>query len=226
MLRYPGSKSRISRLIVKALLSNPFLLTDKVEYREPFFGSGSVGIELLKQKPTLKSIWINDLDSNLMSLWDSIINTPDELIQQISDFQPSLESYESIKKHDNNSLSKLALHQLTYSGLGRMGSCLGGRKQTSEYKIDCRWNADVLIKRVNEYHQLLSGLNVKSTNLDFEDVILDESQFSVLYLDPPYFKNGQQLYQHSFTQEDHSRLAETLKTVSYTHLTLPTIYSV
>ena len=38
---------------------------------------------------------------------------------------------------------KLAIHQISYSGLGTMsGGPLGGAGQKSQYKIDCRWSPD------------------------------------------------------------------------------------
>jgi DNA adenine methylase len=48
--------------------------------------------------------------------------------------------------------------------------------------------------------------------VDFEQMILEEG--GVLYLDPPYYVKGNDLYQCGFTEEDHHRLAESLRNTS------------
>ena len=49
------------------------------------------------------------------------------------------------------------------------------------------------------------------TSLDFADVIADTRYRSLLYLDPPYYVKGNDLYQHGFTVDDHRRLADALR---------------
>ena len=53
----------------------------------------------------------------------------------------------------------------------------------------------------------------KITNLDFEEVIQYPSQHQVLmFVDPPYFSVSQEdHYIHTFTENDHKRLAKALK---------------
>ena len=52
---------------------------------------------------------------------------------------------------------KLSIHQLSYSGLGtKSGGPLGGVKQESQYKIDCRWSPKTLFKNINKLHTVLS----------------------------------------------------------------------
>ena len=114
---------------------------------------------------------------------------------------------------------KLAIHQISYSGLGtKSGGPLGGAEQKSQYKIDCRWSPEYICKKVDKLHDLFAAIEVRGnccTNLDFADVIEDTDCCSLLYLDPPYYVKGNDLYQHGFTVEDHERLANALRNTEH-----------
>ncbi len=82
--RYPGGKKKIKNIIKSKLLelgSGEYL-----QYREPFFGGGSIGLLFLSESATTNSIWINDKDKALCCLWTCIINYHEELIELIKGF--------------------------------------------------------------------------------------------------------------------------------------------
>jgi DNA adenine methylase len=54
--------------------------------------------------------------------------------------------------------------------------------------------------------------------LDVAELIEDISCSSLLYLDPPYFVKGNDLYQFGFSREDHARLSTTLKNTQHAWL--------
>ena len=220
--RYPGGKSKLKKIILSRLHQY-----SREEYREPFFGGGGVGSSFLaEQSPS--SIWINDKDIGISCLWTSVINHPDELKQKVMQFTPSTPTF---YLHKNELLNltttpehidevvyygfiKLAIHQTSYSGLGtKSGGPLGGKEQKSKYKIDCRWSPSYICKKIDKLHKQLSAFAVKNkkcTNCDFEDLIRASGD-ALLYLDPPYYKKGNDLYQCGFTQQDHERLALSLR---------------
>jgi DNA adenine methylase len=229
--RYPGGKSKLKLWILDRLSQQA---QDKnLEYREPFFGGGSIGLELLQEPYDIKSLWVNDKDPGIACLWTSVIRYPEELKTCVRSFQPSVDYFHlfkqellSIDKVDDNrgdivktGFMKLAIHQTSYSGLGtKSGSPLGGKEQKSKYKIDCRWSPDYICKKIDRIHSKLSVFEIRHdscTSSDFQDLIEDDSRRSLLYLDPPYYIKGNELYQKGFTERDHERLAESLKKTSH-----------
>lgn len=87
MIRYPGGKSKLSnRLIEKFKIAGQF--------REPFFGGGSIGVKMLD---SVKNMWVNDKDYGISCFWNSVAKYPQELIDKIQSFVPSVESFYQIK---------------------------------------------------------------------------------------------------------------------------------
>lgn len=226
--RYPGGKIKlISKIVVRLKY---IIGGNDLEYREPFFGGGSVGLELLKDNFNIKKIWINDKDPGVACLWTAVIKYPGELKDKVINFKPSVEYFDSFKEELSQNIildkssegqiielgfKKLAIHQISYSGLGsKSGGPLGGREQKSEYKIDCRWSPEYICNQIEQHNTLMKKIKIRNsrcTNLDFGDLIKENETDAILYLDPPYYVKGNELYQYGFTNEDHIRLAELLK---------------
>jgi DNA adenine methylase len=225
LVRYPGGKSKLSNQICSRLAV--LLSEGDYEYREPFFGGGIIGLSMLGYKLLTKSVWINDVDPGIAQLWTAVIHpTAKEMLKgMIRVFRPSVDKFNEFKEtllrkpcaNYTEELAyygcmKLAVHQMSYSGLGTMaGGPIGGVEQDeAKYKVDCRWNADSLCKKIDNIHKAFAGVEVvqnRCTGFDFQTVIQDLMRSAVLYLDPPYYQKGNELYQHSFTEDDHERLA-------------------
>ena len=77
--------------------------------------------------------------------------------------------------------------------------------------IDGRWNQNSLTKEIENLSRMMLDNEVKVTNYDFEQLILDESRRAILYVDPPYFIRGKGIYQHNMSIDDHLRLSVLLK---------------
>ena len=73
-----------------------------MEYREPFFGGGSIGLNFVSDNPNWKNIWINDKDIGVSSLWTALIQYPEELKQMIQEFVPSIEIFDQYKSDLTN----------------------------------------------------------------------------------------------------------------------------
>jgi len=225
--RYPGGKSKLRDQIAKRLAEQAGYAG--LEYREPFVGGGSVGLSLLSDNLGITNIWLNDKDIGIACLWTAVIRYPDEFQERVRSFMPSVDAFYELRDTLTKvsempvepasivdlGFRKLAVHQISYSGLGtKSGGPLGGAEQKSQYKIDCRWSPDYICKKVDKLHDLFTTIEVRGngcTNLDFADVIQDTDCRSLLYLDPPYYVKGNDLYQHGFTGDDHQRLANALR---------------
>lgn len=225
VFRYPGGKQKLSSTIISKLSTWDL---SKLQYREPFFGGGSIGIQLL-QKRKISSIWINDKDTGIACLWTCIIRYCDDFKRGILSYRPRVEDFYSMReellglkymprsKNDilDMGLKKLIIHQISYSGLGtKSGGPLGGKLQKSRYPIDCRWSPEYICKKIQSISLSLFHARIhdtRCTNEDFVDLIIDSTYPSVLYLDPPYYLQGNSLYQCGFSIEDHERLSKYLQ---------------
>ncbi len=172
--RYPGGKSKLRDIIIKRLEQ---INQEGLQYREPFFGGGSIGLKLLADNPAITKIWMNDKDIGIACLWTSIIQFAVEFKDRVQSFSPSIDAFFSIREELTHlteiptqsdriidiGFKKLAIHQISYSGLGtKSGGPLGGIEQKSNYKIDCRWSPDYICKKVDKLHNWFSSIEISS----------------------------------------------------------------
>lgn len=217
--RYAGGKQKLITFILPKI-ENYFQKNQEYKtYIEPFFGGGSIGLSLL-ENPNIDNYILNDIDVSLICLWQSVQFYKDKLIDKIKSYKPTVEDFFSFKKNllnvdkfpnNKNDLiqcgfEKLVIHQISFSGLGtKSGSPLGGINQNSNYKIDCRWSVNNLIKKINKVNEILSKKNVQFT---CNNILKDKFQIkkSFFYFDPPYLEKGQELYQYAFNENNHIEL--------------------
>jgi len=231
LFRYPGGKTKLFNIILQKLKER-IKNNNIIEYREPFLGGGSICQYFLKANPLWDKIWINDIDIGIACLWTSILNYPDQLKQKVNDFVPNVSIFHDFKRElllnktfpvsskdvIEYGFKKFVVHQLSYSGLGVKAGPLGGDRQDSKYKIDCRWYPKNICSKIGRTHLMMSCFDVrynKCSCLDFESMIIDEDCRAIIYLDPPYYVKGNELYQYSFSVEDHQRLSNLLKHTSH-----------
>lgn len=213
-IRYPGGKFLQRKLIIPLLQPH---LKKGMEYREPFFGGGGIGLELLRTK-MLKSMWINDMDAGIASLWTAVIKYPDELKAEVDQFTPDKKLFASFKndlaecrgvsprRQDMVRIAfrKLVVHRLSYSGIGEKSGALK--------RIDSRWCPENICHKIDEIHSGFRSVDVRDgccSCLDVEKLLQDDG--CVVYLDPPYYEEGPGLYRHAFNADDHQRLARALR---------------
>jgi DNA adenine methylase len=214
---YPGGKSRAVKQIIK-VLGLDMQKYDRIV--EPFCGGGAFTLGTLGNQRA----WLNDLDHDLMCLWQAVIRYPEDLCEAIqgarikaSDFYrlqaKLLSGLPKVERRDavvRRALDKLVVHKISFSNMGEMsGSPVGGRKQTGKWKFDCRWKPDLICKRVMQTSELLSSAYV--SDWTFPQVMKYATPRDFFFVDPPYVEAGKKCYKHSFTLDDHVRLAEYLK---------------
>src|SRR5947209_1850 len=91
LFRYPGGKSKLARHIVPIM--SRFLQGNggRCQFREPFFGTGAIGFQLIQGGA--RDIWINDLDPAVRAVWDTVARRPRELKELLSAFEPNVEAF-------------------------------------------------------------------------------------------------------------------------------------
>jgi DNA adenine methylase len=213
---YIGGKAKLARIIVEEVTQR------KIDnYREPFFGGGSVGLNLMTRN-AVPNVWINDYDPAVYSMWTAAANYPEMLKQAVRDFVPCVSEFARIKSqfragiakptaaHDivRFGVEKIGVQQMSRSGLGQMsGGPTGGWGQLNG-GIGSRWNPARICQKIDLISHCLRCARI--TNLDFAS-LLDDDTPATIYLDPPYHEVGDKLYQHSLSHLDHVRLSELLR---------------
>lgn len=225
ILRYPGSKAKLAPMIRQYMpewmIGSVFEPPANAWFIEPFFGSGAAGLQLLEHVHSSISVWINDIDYAMYAVWHSVMHETRKLVEYVRDFEPTKESFYEMKASDGTSTGciardafcKIALHRMSVSGFGAMaGGPIGGKSQNGAYTVGCRWTPASIEQAIyNAKETLRRFLEVRITNLHFRDVLADATPASLVYLDPPYYVKGGQLYAHNMSRDEHVELAGLLR---------------
>lgn len=110
------------------------------------------------------------------------------------------------------------LNRCNRSGILKAGP-IGGRGQQGDWKIHVRFNKDNLIERILRIAERRGDIVLSQQDaLSFMKYIAPAVDLPLLvYLDPPYFKKGGQLYLNSYCYRDHVDLACSLDGVEDFH---------
>ncbi len=212
-LRYPGGKRRLIGAISALIEANEY---NDVVYAEPFAGGAAVGIALLFEEYA-STIHLNDLNKPIFAFWDAVLNDTDALCSKIRSAPLTMDEwhkqravYDSRNSADNNELgfATLFLNRTNRSGIVN-GGVIGGKNQTGKWKIDARFNKNELIQRIEKIGRYRNRINLHQTDaLEFsENVLMADSRTIFTFFDPPYIKNGNDLYLDNYREEDHRRLS-------------------
>lgn len=213
-LRYPGGKNKIYNKVLKIVKE-----TNSLIYIDPFVGGASIPIKLI-QNNEVEKIIINDFDKAIYAFWYNVLNNHERLIKIIKDEEVTIENWHKhkaiLKNKDNeNNLLKLGFSTLFLNRTNRSGilnaGVIGGLKQEGNYKLDCRFNKDKIIKKIeliakNSHKIELYNLDV---NIFIKEVVI-KTDNSFIMFDPPYFEKGKTLYPEYFTESDHKNLRNTI----------------
>ena len=218
--RYAGGKFYARKLILEHIPLHDY-------YIEPFAGGGS--IFFAKQKVNYNQL--NDIDSELINVLRIIRDKPESLIyflkkrpesesripeNLIADTEinaplparKELHKFFKTKYIPTNDLERAGrwfyLNRTSYSGIMNPQNMYWG--YGDKYSMQPKNWARNILRTSNK----LQG--VELTSYDFEEVIDNTPNESLLFIDPPYFNADQdKFYTHSFTTNDHYRLLECLR---------------
>ena len=224
-LRYPGSKQKLIPYF-EGILTHNCLSPDIIV--EPFVGGGSVFLSLLTRGIVEKAI-ISDFDSLLYSFWSAVFSEPDMLIDFVRHVHIDLKTfykYKEVSKNpklsNKNELAKacLFLNRTSFSGIiAPSAGPIGGSKQESQYKVDCRFNRSAIISKIEYISAFQDQVDVFP--YDWQRTVshslkkYPKGKF-LFYFDPPFYHKAKDLYRTFFAKSQHEVLAAFLQEFPYT----------
>lgn len=223
ILRYPGGKTQLAKFVSHLIKLNKI---KNAIYCEPFSGGSGVSMELLLSNQ-VESIILNDLDPSIYSIWHAILHDSERLINAIDTTPITMDEWYQHKDTYNRlrdvpqynfslAVSTLFLNRTNRGGI-ITGGPIGGYKQQSKYTLDCRFNKQSIIKKVQtiaaQRHRIrLYMLDAKELISDILSQEAPEHLFT--FFDPPYYKQGQALYKNAFKHDDHISLSNSIRSMN------------
>lgn len=201
-LRYPGGKFYALKHIMPYIECVPH-----DEYREPFFGGGSVFFAKEKAKYNI----INDLETDIIDFYKWITNEEQckELINLLNKEVVTKKRHSEVKELiPENDLMKVFktyfLNRTSYSGIINAPAWGYAEGKSSPPQ---NWH-----RFIQAASQKLKSVAIYST--DFTEIVSmpAEGNNVLIYLDPPYYHADQKrAYTKPFDIEDHLRVVNALK---------------
>lgn len=227
-LSWPGGKRWLAPYIAQIIRHNGLIGCRMVE---PFCGGAAVGLHLL-QTGHVRKLWLNDANRLCGNFWVTASHPVigETLAAAVEQLTPSLLLYRLAKAATyedyprptptftpapdlENAVWFLLLNRCSFSGIVLDARPYGGWEQKSQYTVGCRWNGAELARRI----RTLSQLGIQARTVDaircLREIAESENwhETPFLYLDPPYVRQSDKLYQTGYTEADHRALATQLK---------------
>lgn len=195
-LKWAGGKTQLIEEIKNNLPEIVF--REPFTYIEPFVGSGAVLFWLLNHFPNMKKAVINDINKELIETYDTIANSPQQLISVLEDLQNKyyiLEDEEAKKNfyYEKRNLFNIKseekliqsalfifLNRTCFNGLYRVNRKNEFNVPIGSYKrpLICDKENILAVSRALQKVEILCG--------DFEQTINYTESNTLFYFDPPY----------------------------------------
>lgn len=218
-LRYPGGKSRAIKFL-KAYFPKNFK-----EYREPFFGGGSIGIYLMQTHFGHKELqfFASDLNYDVYCFWQILKTQNNRLIAEIwqikERFKNGRELYTTLMERRNSKLSDFQravdffiLNRITFSGVVDCGGY-------SQKAFESRFTQGS-IERLKNIYTAIQNFHFSSS--DYTELLEKDGDDVFIFLDPPYFSASKsKLYGKKgdlHTHFNHEALHSKLKNIKHKFL--------
>ncbi len=210
VLKWVGGKRQLVEIFLELIPKNIN------SYCEPFLGGGALFFSL---QP--KTAYVNDINENLMLVYNVIRDDVEKLIEELSTFKNESEFFYSVRDWDRNpekynSLSEIKraariiyLNKTCYNGLYRVNNAGEFNSPFGSYRNPNIVNAPVL-RAVSKY---FNSAQIFFTSTDYAEILAEIPKKTFVYLDPPYdpissTSNFTGYSKGGFTHEDQIRLKE------------------
>ncbi|WP_197339867.1 DNA adenine methylase [Ralstonia solanacearum] len=216
-LRYPGGKGKLADFLRELFRSNNLI---GGEYVEPYAGGAGVAMELLILE-YVSRVHINDINPAVWAFWHAVISDTDHLCRLIQDTPVTIAEWHKQRAiqaaPDDYSTTEFGFSTFFLNRCNRSGiltaGVIGGLQQDGKWKLDARYNKDNLIKRIEliARHKDQISLTRQDAAKFLKKLAPRLPKNSLIYLDPPYYVKGGDLYEHHYTADDHGAIAELIR---------------
>jgi len=217
-LRYPGGKSSFSKIFLNIFKENNLSINT---YYEFYAGGAGAALDLLLNNHVSKIV-LNDADYHIYAFWNSILYDTENFLKKLKDTPVTIEEWHIQRAVYNNELnydlltigfSTFFLNRTNRSGILLKAGPIGGKEQIGKYKLDARYHKLRLSERISQIAARENSIfiyNEDAINL-MNSLIKDlKKEDSFLFLDPPYYDKGRQLYLNHYKDAEHTTLKEFL----------------
>jgi DNA adenine methylase len=183
IMKWAGGKRKVLPFI-KPLLPERFK-----KYVEPFIGGGAVLFDLVPSHAI-----VNDINSELMALYEVVRDSPEDLIRELNKFENTEESFYEIRSWDRNesillmkskvqlAARTLFLNHTGYNGLYRVNASNQFNVPYGKYV-----NPRICdVERIQAMSNYVNLAKVEFYNEDYSKTIGRSSEDDFIYVDPPY----------------------------------------
>lgn len=191
--------------------------TRPVFYAEPFAGGAGAAMQLLSDG-VVEHVALNDLNGGITSFWRAVFEENDRLAEAVRTAELSLGMWHQQREIQldaqadpfERGFATFYLNRTNRSGiLG--GRPIGGLEQTGTWKLDARFNKADLVARIRHLSSFRDRVTVtQNEGRLFLDALDGDRTEKMIYVDPPYLKQGEDLYLANMLYRDHVNLARTL----------------
>ncbi|ETW11192.1 D12 class N6 adenine-specific DNA methyltransferase [Roseivivax marinus] len=217
--RYPGGKGFLTAYLAERI---SHLGVESPVYVEPYCGGAGAALNLLKDG-VVGSIHLNDLDPRIYSAWRAMIEECPRFLDRIASTPVTIETWRECRKiieaagdgYDFEvGFAAFFLNRTSTAGIIQGSGPIGGYEQTGKWKVDVRYYADTMIRRVKWVGSMANSIRL--TNLPALQFLSKhaesfDSAHTFYFVDPPYVHAGSRLYLDAMNTVLHRQLAETLK---------------
>lgn len=179
-LRYPGGKSRAVEYLYK-------FIPEYREFREPFFGGGSLSFYCIQKRPAARYV-ASDINYDVYCFWKELQTHQDQVIEAISNvkriskdgkalFQELIAKRKAPLSDFQRAVDFFILNRITFSGVVDSGGY-------SESAFHNRFTLSS-IERLYSAHQIIQS--IEFSPLDYTDLLFKEGDNVFIFLDPPYY---------------------------------------
>jgi DNA adenine methylase len=208
-LRYPGGKTRLANFMRLVFEKNDLI---SGHYIEPYAGGAGIALHLLFSGYA-SHVHINDLNKSIYAFWQLVLEDTDNLCRLISDTPVDMDNWlrqQEVQAHPERhsalelGFSTFFLNRTNRSGI-ISGGVIGGKNQDGPWKLGVRYNKTDLISRIEKISRFSDDITVynKDAAEFIAEVISTLPLQSIVYLDPPYYAKGRDLYEDHYGFDEH-----------------------